>query len=72
MCQEMMPRAKHRGCGHEIEEQRVVVECGDARERGSRCEVLKLNYSMGMKTLPGKCPNCVAAAEEAVEGQSSA
>jgi len=72
MCQEVMPRTKHRGCGHEIEELPFVVECEDAKNRGSQCEAPKPNHSMGMKTLSGKCPDCEAKDKEAAEGQSSA
>lgn len=64
MCQQIMPRAKHRDCGHEIEEQSFVVECPEAKERGSECENPEPNYSMGMKSLAGKCPDCVAAEDE--------
>jgi hypothetical protein len=41
-----------------------VVECPEAKERGSECENPVPNYSMGMKSLAGKCPNCLAVEDD--------
>ena len=57
MCQRMRPRLKY-ACGHEVEPYPYIVQCNEAKERGSDCANPKDNYSLGMSSKKGKCPDC--------------
>ncbi|KAI1395205.1 hypothetical protein F4819DRAFT_479056 [Hypoxylon fuscum] len=59
MCQRMHPRTKY-SCGHEVEELPYIQQCSEAEGRGSDCDNPVDNWSFGMSSKRGKCPDCEA------------
>ncbi|KAF2249599.1 hypothetical protein BU26DRAFT_519619 [Trematosphaeria pertusa] len=57
MCQRMHPRVKY-ACGHEVEQYPYIQQCDEAKQRGSDCTNPTDNYSLGMSSRKGKCPDC--------------
>ncbi len=57
MCQRMHPRVRYK-CRHEVEQLSYIVQCSDAKERGSDCEDPTDNYSLGISSKKGDCPDC--------------
>ncbi|KXH32718.1 hypothetical protein CNYM01_13006, partial [Colletotrichum nymphaeae SA-01] len=53
----MHPRVKH-SCGHEVEQTSYIVQCDEAKDRGSDCSDPTDNYSLGMSSKKNPCPDC--------------